>query len=344
MAWCLLIPEESAEYLPQTGARLDSLQALKRLSVHGDDLTEKEASALMAAMLDGGFEELELGAMLALLELRPLTVSELFGYGGAISQRCNRLRAPGGRARPVVFSCYQGIRSRPHLLPLVALILQRLGVPVLLHGTLDGAGGVAAAHVFRELGVFPSTTLAHAQARLEDQKLTFVPTAVLSPGLAHLLSLKGRLGFGGFVQAAARLLAPFPGSLQVLATNALMSRALLREYLLASGARALLLDGIEDEPLADPLRRPQLEYVAGEDCRVLFDAESAAFRHAGALPEAHDAPVVAGWTRRVLSGEFPLPLPLVNQIACCLYGAGYADDINQAKAIVAIETGSLAAA
>lgn len=323
------------------------MQTLKRLSGQGDerDLAEIEAGALMAAMLDGGCEELELGALLALLERKPLTVSEILGYGGAIAQRCNRLQSPGGRSRPVVFACYQGVRNRPQLLPLVALTLQRLGVPVLLHGALDGAGGVAAAHVFRELGVFPSTTLARAQSRLEDQRLAFVPTAVLSPGLAQLLSLRGRLGFGGFVQAVARLLVPFSGSvLQVVSTNALTGRPLLRDYLSVCGARALLLDGMEDEPLADPLRRPRIEYIAGEDRRTLFDAESAAFRHTGAMPEAHDAPAVAAWTRRALAGEFPLPLPLVNQIACCLYGAGYADDINQAKAIVAIETGSLAAA
>lgn len=323
------------------------LQALKRLSGQGDerDLKESEAGALMAAMLDGGLEELEVGALLAMLERKPPTVSELLGYSGAVAQRCSRLRPAGGRSLPVVFACYQGMRSRPHLLPLVALTLQRLGVPVLLHGALDGAGGVAAACVFRELGVFPSTTLAHAQSRIEDHKLAFVPTAVLAPGLAHLLALKGRLGFGGFVQAVARLLAPFAGGmLQVVATNAVTGRTLLREYLSARAARALLLDGIEDEPLPDPLRRPRLEYVADDDCRVLFEAESAAFSHPGALPDAIDAPVVAAWTRRVLSGEFPLPLPLVNQIACCLYGAGYADDINQAKAIVAIETGSLAVA
>ncbi|MNC88628.1 hypothetical protein D3C83_44610 [compost metagenome] len=42
--------------------------------------------------------------------------------------------------------------------------------------------------------------------------------------------------------------------------------------------------------------------------------------------------------------ETPLPLPLVNQIACCLFGAGHTDDMNQAKAVVAVEAGNLAAA
>jgi len=323
-------------------------QAIKLLSgeTPGErELSEREASALMSAMLDGGLGELELGALLALLEHKPVTLAELLGYSAALSPRCSRLKPLAGSARPVVFACYHGVRGEPHLLPLIALTLQRLGVPVLVHGALDGAGGVAAAYVFRELGVLPCANLAQAQLRIEEHKLAFVPTAVLAPGLAELLALKGRLGFGGFIQALARLLSPFEGeTLQVVGTNAVMGSQLLREYLAISGTRALLLEGVEGEAFADPRRRPQLEYVTVEECRVLFDAETAALKHSATLPAAIDALTVAAWIRRAMSGEVPLPLPLVNQIACCLYGAGYTDDINQAKAIVAIETGSLAAA
>ncbi len=309
------------------------------------ELSEREACALMSAMLDGGMGDLELGALLALLEHKPVTLAELLGYSAALAPRCSRLKAPAGSARPVVFSCYHGVRGQPHLLPLVALTLQRLGVPVLVHGALDGAGGVAAAYVFRELGIYPSASLSQAQARLDEHKLAFVPTAVLMPGLSELLALKGRLGFGGFIQALARLLVPFDTeALQVVGTNSLMGHELLRDYLAVSGSRALLLEGVEGEAFADPRRRPSLEYVAADECRVLFDAEAATLKHFTTLPAAIDAPTVSAWIRRAMTGEVPLPLPLVNQIACCLYGAGYTDDMNQAKAIVAVETGSLAAA
>ncbi len=309
------------------------------------DLSEREAFALMSAMLDGGLGELELGALLALLEHKPVTLAELLGYCAALAPRCSRLRPPPESSRPVLFACYHGVRDQPHLLPLVALVLQRLGVPVLVHGALDGAGGVAAAYIFRELGVLPCINLAQAQSRIEEHKLAFVPTAVLTPGLAELLALKGRLGFGGFIQAIARMLVPFEvETLQVVGTNAVMSSALLREYLAVSGSRALLLEGVEEEAFADPRRRPRLEYVTADECRVLFDAETVTLKHAAALPDAIDAKTVAAWIRRAMAGEVPLPLPLVNQIACCLYGAGYTDDMNQAKAIVAVETGSLAAA
>jgi anthranilate phosphoribosyltransferase len=323
------------------------IQTIKLLSgeLDGDrELTEREAGALMSAMLDGGMDALELGALLALLEHKPVALAELLGYSAALALRCSRLKSAGS-TRPVIFSCYHGVRGQPHLLPLVALTLQRLGVPVLVHGVLDGAGGVAAAYVFRELGVLPCASLSQAQARLDERKPAFVPTAVLMPGLAELLALKGRLGFGGFVQALARLLMPFESeALLVIGTNDLMGRELLREYLAVSGSRALLLEGIEGEAFANPRRRPSLEYIVANECRVLFDAETATLKQSTTLPAATDAQSVAAWTRRAMAGEVPLPLPLVNQIACCLFGAGYTEDMNQAKAIVAVETGSLAAA
>jgi len=325
------------------------VQSLKQLcGDNGDvrDLDERDARELMAAMLDAGIGELELGAALALLERKPVTLPELLGYFTALVQRCSRLRAPAARARPVIFACYHGVRSHPHLLPLVALTLQRLRVPVLVHGALDGGGGVAAAYVFRELGVLPCASLTLAQSQLDEGKLVFVPTAVLAPGLAELLALRGRLGFGGLAQGLARLLAPFEdGALNVVAANPMLASGLLREFLAACGLTALLLEGTEGEPFADPRRRPLIEYVTSTgDCRLLFEAEGAALKQPATLPSAVDAQSAAAWIRRAMAGEVPLPLPLANQIACCLYGAGYTEDMNQAKAIVAVETGSLAAA
>lgn len=328
---------------------MSAIRALKVLSGEAGgfrDLDEREACDLMAAMLDEGMAELELGAALALLEQRQPTLAELLGYSAALGQRCSRLRAPAGRARPVVLASYRGMRGRPHLLPLVAMVLQRLGVPVLVHGALDGGGGVAAARVFLELGVCPCASLSIAQARLDADGLAFVPTAVLAPGLARLLSLKGRLGFGGFASALAKLLAPFgDGALHVLAAHPLLGGALAREFAVTSGLTALLLEGTEGEAFADPRRRPRLELVGpAGDCRVLFEAEASALRPLTTLPAAADAASSAAWMRRATAGEAPLPLPLVNQIACCLYGAGLAEDMNRAKAIVAIETGNQAAA
>jgi anthranilate phosphoribosyltransferase len=309
------------------------------------ELDEPAAANLAGAMLDGGVGDLELGALLTLLERRPIALAELHGYGAALGARTSRMRPPAGQVRPVLLPCYRGVREHPHLLPLVALILRRIGVPVLAHGALDGGGGVAAAAVFRELGVMPCMSVEQAGARLEEHHLAFVPPAVLSPGLAALLAMQGRLGFGEFARSLAKLLQPFEGeALQVIGTDVMTGGTLLCDYFAAGGRRALVLDGVEGEAFADPRLRPRLAYVDERGQRVLFEPETAVNRHGGSAPAGIDAHAVAAWIRSAMSGEVPVPLPLVNQAACCLYGAGYADDINQAKAIVAIESGSLAAA
>ncbi|MEK6591795.1 MAG: DNA-binding protein YbiB [Pseudomonadota bacterium] len=321
---------------------------LVKTGMHGEahedvhEFSEQEAYDLFAAILDGGLPELELGAALALLRCHRTTLPELLGFHSALIERRYRLKLPSAAARPVVFSSYFGAHAQPNLLPLLALVLQHLGVPVLVHGALNSSGRVASAYIFRELGVMPCFNLAQAQAQLEEHKVAFVPTAVLAPGLAELLSLRGRLGFDNIATTMVKLLDPFDDeSLLVVAGNDSMQQELLRGFLRLRGSNTLLLESTEGEAFANPQRRPELEYFRDGEPQMLFEAETFPLKNFAFLPQAVDAASTALWIRRVLGGEAPLPLPLVNQIACCLYGAGYTQDMNQAKAIVAVETGSL---
>jgi anthranilate phosphoribosyltransferase len=105
----------------------------------------------------------------------------------------------------------------------------------------------------------------------------------------------------------------------------------------------LLLRSTEGEPFANPKRRPCLEYFHDATAQVLFEAEVGPLKSMPPLPAGIDAAATAAWIKSALAGEAPVPLPLVNQLACCLFAAGYTSDLNQAKAIAAVETGSLAA-
>jgi anthranilate phosphoribosyltransferase len=85
-----------------------------------------------------------------------------------------------------------------------------------------------------------------------------------------------------------------------------------------------------------------MEYISQGERAVLFEEEVGPVKPVPGLPAAIDAHTTAVWIRHALSGETPIPHPLVNQIACCLYVCGYTEDMNQAKAIAAVEAGSLA--
>jgi anthranilate phosphoribosyltransferase len=118
----------------------------------------------------------------------------------------------------------------------------------------------------------------------------------------------------------------------------------VREFLENMRFTALLLRSTNGEAFANPKRRPQIEFFHDGQHQILFEAEIGPFRSLQGLPERWEVGDTVGWIRQTMAGKLPIPYPIVNQLACCLYACGYTEDMNQAKAIAAVETGSLAAA
>lgn len=310
----------------------------------GQTLSEAEAEALFSALFDGGVPELETGGLMVLMEQRPLQPAELNGVLSAMASRVFHAQLPGVQWRPVLMPAYGLARSHPNLAPLLALSLQRMGIPVLVHGTLSGDGGVTSAYLFRELGVMPTASLSQAQQQLAAGRMAFVPAGALSPALANLMALRARLGGGRLARMLVRLADPFGGeALHLVPASGAAESVLLRELFCDRGGHALLFESPDGDAVVDAECRPAMTLVAGGTARLLFDAEATA-RSAHPLPSAQDLKGTARWISGVLEGRIPMPAPVANQIACCLYGTGYAQDLNQAKAIAAVETGSLAAA
>lgn len=315
------------------------------LAPESEGLSENEAFQLMAAALDGGMPELELGMMLATVHLRGPRAAELMGFLHAVQARVNQVALPPGTLRPVVLPAYGGGRELPNLTPLLALLLARFGVPVLIHGTLEGVNRIATAYVLRELGILPSTTPQAASVQLDQSHIAFLPIAALAPGLGTLHGLKNRLGLSGLTFLLAQLIEPFDGrGLRVVAVDRERDWPLVDRALVETPGDALALDATEGEPFANLLRRPRIVRYTDAIPHIVFERERESLQALTNMPPHHDAVVTAHWIQQALDHEVPIPLPIVNQLACCLYAAGYTQDLNQAKAIVAVETGSLAAA
>lgn len=319
------------------------LKHIGRSCTDAQDLDEEEAYHLFAAVLDGGVPDLELGGLLVALRMKSESLGELVGFHRALSERLRYLDLPPSAHGVIVLPSYSGARQLPNLLPLLALLLQRFGVPVLVHGALEGFGRVTSAHIFRELGIMPCSTLSQAQDALDRDHLAFVPAGVLCPNLQPLLALRARLGLRVSPHNVVKLMDPLKeGGIRIIGTTRPGYLDKYRDFLAVTRADAILLEGTEGEAFANPSRRPRLEYFREGESRVLFEAEMESPHHHPGGPADPSAAATAAWTRLALDGRVPLPLPLVNQIASCLFACGYTSDMNQAKAIAAVETGSLA--
>lgn len=302
------------------------------------DLDLDTACALYGAMLDGEVPALELGALLVAFRIKGESGQEMLGFYRAMQQRMGRLRADPLQPLPVVIPSYNGARRQANLTPLLALILQRCGLPVLVHGPLTDPRRVTTAQVFSALGIAPCASLAEAQAAMSQGAPAFVPVGVLSAGLEALLNLRWRLGVRNSTHTLAKLADPFNGnSLRLVSVSHPDYLVKMADFAGLSGARMLLLRGSEGEVYANPKRLPRIEYFVDGSGRVLCEAEEGSIASVPVLPESMDAEVTADWITRALHGEAPVPQPILTQVACCLVAAGQASDLESARAKVATQ-------
>lgn len=282
------------------------------------DLTQEDARQLYAAMLDGGVPDLELGAIIVALRVKGESLDEMLGFLAATDERTHPLEMPPGRGRPVVLPTYNGARKEANLTPLLALLLQRFGVPVLVHGLIEGYGRVTSAHIFRELGVLPVASPHQAQAALDDKGLAFMPLSALCPGIHNLLSLRARMGVRNSAHSLVKLLDPLvPAGARSIVVGSYTHPEYAQSMaatLALTGACALLLRGTEGEPVADARRTPQMDaYLYGQALRMQ-EAQGGPLASVPALPTDIGAASTAAYTRAVLQGEAPVPAPVALQV------------------------------
>ncbi|MDH0052403.1 DNA-binding protein YbiB [Pantoea ananatis] len=290
---------------------------------HARDIDFDSALALYGAMLDGEVPDLEMGSILIALRIKGEGEAEMRGFYQAMQSRVMRLQAPSGRPMPVVIPSYNGARRQGNLTPLLAQVLNRLGLPVLVHGVSDDATRVTSEAVFAALGILPVTTAEQAQAKLDRGELAFITIDHLCPPMAKQLSLRWRMGVRNSAHTLAKLATPF-GEREALRLSSVSHPEYVPRvatFFSAIDAPAILLNGTEGEVYANPQRCPAISYVGGaaQQAEVWVERQPEV---AVPLPADKSAAETALWTEEVLNHQRPLPEALRLQIACCLRASG----------------------
>ena len=309
----------------------------------GAFLDVEEAQRLFAAVLDDAVADIELGALLSSLALAGESTDELLGLQRAIADRCVRWSSPPAR-RPVAIALYGLFPGEAILAALLATFLRRFDVPVILHGPLESSGGLSVPVLLRELDILPCTGIVQAEAELASLGVVFLPSQLLSSAFASLLALRARLGTPNAAHFAAQGLDPgSAGCVRIGMSIAATTTDRLCGLYRALEGDALVLAWPAGKSPVNLAFRPRITRVRDGVSEPLFDAEAA--EHAGGIPaSALDDPVAAAqWIRSVATRAAPVPVPLANLAAACIYATGLARDFAQAKAITALHAGRLAA-
>jgi anthranilate phosphoribosyltransferase len=263
----------------------------------------------------GDVDDLALGALLVALRVKNESVDELAGMMDAVAPHVRALAMPQLRAAPVIVPTYNGARKLPNLVPLLALLLAREGVPVVLHGAAQEPQRVSTFEVLALLGHEPARALDEAAASLASHRIAAVPLALLCPALATLIDRRLALGVRNSGHTLAKLLLPHgvdpARACRLVAVTHPDFQVLMRQYFALAPGHVFLMRGVEGEAVVR-LHAPQpIEQV---------DPEGKLVTHL--LPEcpapelpAREAAATAQWTREVLDGRRDVPQALARQVA-----------------------------
>lgn len=277
------------------------------------DLDEAQAEALFGAILDSQVPEMELGAILIAMRIKGESQAELAGFVRAMQARTVRVEVPAG-PRCVLLPTFNGARKQANLMPLVALLLAREGVPVLIFGRHDFDSRESPFALLDALGLPRASTLAEANTQLSERRLACLPLAALNPGLDALMALRPRLGLRNSGHSVAKLLDAAPGrSVRVVAVTHpeyldSMGQALLP--LTRVDGRALLMRASEGEAYAHLRRRAQLYGFAEGQRFDLHPADSSDIDWP--LSPDCEADANAARIQAMLEGREPVP-PRINE-------------------------------
>ncbi len=266
-----------------------------------------QAEILFGAMLDRTVPDLELGAIVLSLRIKSESLEELIGFKRAMDARCVQVAVPPG-PRCVVLPTYNGARRQANLMPLLALLLVREGIPVLIQGRHDFDTRVSPFELLAALDIHPASNTGMAGEQLARSRLACLQVEHLLPGLDALLGLRTRFGVRGSAHTMAKLLDPCRGrSVRVVAVTHPEYLQRMQDFLIADRGCAMLLRGTEGEGFANPRRRPQMMVFENGSARIAWQAEEGGAPPLEGLPDVPQVAENAALIRAMLSGDVPIP-------------------------------------
>lgn len=287
---------------------------------HARSLDFDTARGLYAHMLRGEVPELELGGVLIALRIKGEGEEEMLGFYDAMKHHLISLTPPVNKPMPIVIPSYNGARKQANLTPLLAMLLNRLGFPVVVHGVSHDPTRVLTETIFTLMGIEPTLYAGQAQAKLDSHHPVYIPISALCPPMEDQLAMRWRMGVRNSAHTLAKLATPFEenAALRLASVSHPEYVPKVAKFFADIGGRGLLMHGTEGEVYANPQRCPQITLIDSSGSRVVSERQTEINEDEVVLPAGKDPDVTARWIERCVAGVEPIPQSLKIQMACCL--------------------------
>jgi anthranilate phosphoribosyltransferase len=314
-------------------------------ALKGERLTEAEAGAAMATIMDGEATPAQIGALLAALAVRGETEDEVVGFARVMRERAVPLRAPGA-----VDTCGTGGDGAGtfNISTVASLVVAGCGVPVAKHGNRSASGSCGSADVLEALGLRLDAPVETVQRSLDEAGWAFLFAPGFHASTRHAVGPRKELG----VRTCFNLLGPLTNPARPVAQVVGVPRPQLAAFL----ARCLHRLGVERAFVVHGAGLDEMSLCGPTEVAELREGRVTAFTvspaDAGldacdpAALRGGDAQANAGIARSVLDGaRGPARDVVVLNAAAALLLAGRARDLREGAALAgrALDEGRAAA-
>ena len=302
---------------------MDIKQVIKEIGrgkLHARHLDEDTAAALYSAMLRDEVDDLSLGAILIALRIKGEGEEELLGFYRGVEAFL-----PQWPALPntLIIPSYNGARRQANMTPLLALLLHKCGVNVFLHGVHHDPTRITSAAILAAMDIIPARDIAESHQQLLETGFSFMTIDTLCPPLAKQLDLRWHLGLRNSAHTLAKLISPFVAQAGVRLTSVSHPEYLpkVTQFFHDIHAKALVSNGCEGEVYLNPQRPSAMHFVNNEEGNT-FEILPRGVPAQTPLAANKEIATTIAWMRAVVDKHTPIPLPLREQMICCLVVCG----------------------
>lgn len=231
------------------------LEAMKAL-VAGGDLGPDAARALMAELMEGALDDIQVGALLTALACRSLDAATLAAFAQGMRDKALPIHHNG----PLIDTCGTGGSGldTANTSTMSAFVLAAAGLKVAKHGNRASSGKCGSMDVLEALGARIDLDPAQASAVLDAQGITFLFAPKHHPAVRHVMPARRALGFRTLFNFLGPLSNPASASHQVLGVSDPAMAPIMAEALSYLGVERALIcwgeDGLDEISLCAPTR------------------------------------------------------------------------------------------
>jgi anthranilate phosphoribosyltransferase len=157
------------------------------------NLTRGEATAVFQHLMQGGYGDVEISALVAALKARGETPEEIAGAAEALRGAARAFPRPGYRFADTCGTGGDGTGT-VNVSTAVAIVAAELGIPVAKHGNRSVSSRCGSADVLEVLGVRLDTSPEAARRSLDEIGLAFLFAPQYHSGVRHAMPVRKTLG------------------------------------------------------------------------------------------------------------------------------------------------------